>query len=306
MRITIRFRVYFTLMLAMFFWGLSFIWYKQAYPGFKPITVVLLRLAISSVLLFIFSLFLGRLQMPGLKDLKFFLLLALFEPFLYFMGESYGMQYVSSSLASILIATIPLISLFVSYYFYRERLTANNYFGVFLSFTGVLLVIYIEGKIGTAPWFGILLIMLAVLSTQGYTVLLKKLTERYNAISIICWQNLIGLVYFTPVFLVSESSDIVWSKYSLYDYIPVLNLAIFASTLSFLFFIEGIKTFGIAKTVVFTNLIPLVTVVFAVLLLSEPVPLLKAAGILLTIFGLYMSQSKVSLLKRMKGIWSRK
>jgi drug/metabolite transporter (DMT)-like permease len=286
-----RLRVYVALILAMFFWGLSFIWYKQAYPGFKPITVVLFRLIISFSFLIATALFLGRLQKPDRKDIKYFLSLSLFEPFLYFIGESVGMQYISSSLASIIIATIPLITPFVSYYFYREKLSVNNYMGIFISFIGVLVVIYIEGKLGSAPWYGILLMVLAVLSTQGYAVLLKRLTEKYNALTIICLQNLVGIVYFLPMFLIFEAHSFSWNSHSFSDYVPILNLAIFASTFAFLFFIEGIRSLGISKTVVFTNLIPLVTVSFAVILLSERVPLIKAGGILLTIFGLFMSQS---------------
>jgi drug/metabolite transporter (DMT)-like permease len=246
------------------------------------------------------------LQLPRFKELKYFILLAFFEPFLYFIGESYGMKYVSSSLASIIIATIPLITPFISYHFYREKLELRNYLGIVISFLGVILVIYVEGQIGSAPWFGILLMLLAVLSTQGYAILLKKLTERYNAISIICFQNLIGIVYFLPVFLVFENGSFSWASYSFYDYMPVLNLAIFASTLAFLFFIEGIKTLGISKTIVFTNLIPLVTVIFAVILLSESIPVLKAGGILLTIFGLFISQGKGFLRSVFSGRWLKR
>jgi drug/metabolite transporter (DMT)-like permease len=299
-------RVYLALVLAMLFWGLSFVWYKQAYPEFKPITVVLLRLIISSVLLLVTAILLRKLQLPRINELKYFFLMAFFEPFLYFIGESYGMKYVSSSLASILIATIPLITPFVSYYFYREKLTIRNYLGIIISFLGVILVIYVEGQIGSAPWFGIMLMILAVLSTQGYAILLKKLTEKYNAISIICFQNLIGIIFFLPVFLLFESGSVNWSSYRLIDYVPVLNLAVFASTLAFLFFIEGIKTLGISKTVVFTNLIPLVTVVFAVFMLSEAVPVLKAVGIILTILGLFMSQGKGFLKSVFSGRWLKR
>jgi drug/metabolite transporter (DMT)-like permease len=276
----------------MLFWGLSFIWYKQAYPGFKPITVVLLRLAISSFSLFTFSLLSGRLNRPEIADLKYFLLLSLFEPFLYFIGESFGMQYVSSTLASIIIATIPLITPFISFYFYREKLSVNNYLGILISFIGVITVIYVEGQLGSAPWVGILLMVLAVLSTQGYAVVLKKLTEKYSALTIISYQNLIGIVYFVPLFFIFEAKTFTWSSYKLFDYIPVLNLAIFASTFAFLFFIEGVRNLGIARTVVLTNLIPLVTVLFAVILLSERVPIMKMGGIALTILGLFLSQSK--------------
>jgi drug/metabolite transporter (DMT)-like permease len=113
-----HFIIYIYLSLAMFFWGLSFIWYKQAYPQFTPIAVVLLRLVISSILLVLVSGALKKIHLPKKSDIKYFFLLALFEPFLYFIGESFGMRYVSSTLASVIIAIIPQISPFVRFLFF--------------------------------------------------------------------------------------------------------------------------------------------------------------------------------------------
>jgi drug/metabolite transporter (DMT)-like permease len=217
-------------------------------------------------------------------------MLALFEPFLYFLGESYGMLFISSTLASIIIATIPLVTPFAGYYFYREKLTPNNYLGILISFLGVVLVVYIDGKTGNAPWFGISLLVMAVLSTMGYTVLLKRLLEKYNALSIVWFQNLIGGIYFVPLFLFTEARNIVWEKLTLKDFMPVLYLAVFASSLAFVLFIQGIKKLGITKSVVFTNFIPIVTAVFAITILQEKLPLLKITGIFITILGLVMSQ----------------
>lgn len=287
-----NFKVYVFLILAMIIWGLSFIWYKQAYLTFRPATVIVLRLFISSPLLLISAFLLRRLKWPAKKDLKYFLLLAFFEPFLYFVGESYGMLYVSSTLASILIATIPLITPLAGYFFFREHLKINNFFGMLLSFFGVILVVYVEGQWGKAQWSGILLVMLAVLSTVGYTSILKRISENYNALSILWFQNLIGGIYFTPLFLFTEFKNIAWNTLSFTDFIPVLYLSILASSLAFIFFIQSNRKLGMTQTVVFINFIPIVTAISAVFLLQEKLPWLKVIGILVTILGLFFSQVK--------------
>ena len=274
----------------MIIWGLSFIWYKQAYVAFRPATVIVLRLFISSPLLLLSAFLLRRLKWPDKKDIKYFLLLAFFEPFLYFIGESYGMLYVSSTLASILIATIPLITPFAGYFFFKERLKINNYFGMLLSFTGVVLVVYVEGKLGEAQGSGILLILIAVLSTVGYTSILKRISEKYNALSILWFQNLIGGIYFLPLFLFTEFKSITWDSLSFSDFMPILYLSIFASSLAFIFFIQGVRTLGMTQAVVFVNFIPIVTAVFAVYLLQERLPWLKIMGIMVTILGLFLTQ----------------
>ncbi|MBN1987533.1 MAG: EamA family transporter, partial [Prolixibacteraceae bacterium] len=53
---------------AAFFWSFSFIWFKIAYLGYQPITVVILRLAISAVLISVIAWGLKRLQKPSKKD----------------------------------------------------------------------------------------------------------------------------------------------------------------------------------------------------------------------------------------------
>ena len=296
-----NFKVYVALIISMIIWGLSFIWYKQAYISFLPATVIVFRLFISSPLLLLSAFMLRRLKWPDKKDIKYFLLLAFFEPFLYFVGESYGMLYVSSTLASILIATIPIITPLAGYFFFKERLKINNYFGMFLSFIGVVLVVYVEGRLGEAQWSGIFLILLAVFSTVGYTSILKKISEKYNALSILWLQNLIGGIYFLPLFLFTELKSIAWDTLSFNDFIPILYLAIFASSLAFLFFIQGNRKLGMTRAVVFVNFIPIVTAIFAVYILHEKLPWLKGIGILVTILGLFMSQkNRVYIFRKIK------
>ncbi len=298
------YKIYLMLIVAMIFWGMSFIWYKQAYPEFKPFTLIQFRLLFSIPLLLIFSLLVKKLKLPKKKDIKFFLLIALFEPFLYFLGESHGMKYVSATLASILIATIPLITPFFGYYFYREKLSSNNYSGIIISFIGVIIIVYVDGKLGNAPWFGILLIMLAVLSTQGYAVFLKKLLDDYNALTIVTFQNIIGAIYFIPIFLMVDLKDFIRTSYTWKDFMPVLYLSIFASTVSFILFVQGVKRLGLSKSFVFTNFIPVVTAVLAVPILNEKITFAKVIGIFVTVAGLFMSQaggfSKIRIYNRVR------
>src|SRR5665811_173266 len=111
---------------AAFFWSFSFIWFKIAYQGYNPITVVIFRLAISAVLITLIARGLKRLQKPSRKDFRLFVLMAFFEPFIYFLGESYGLKYVSSTVAAVIVGTIPLISPVAAWYFYREKIKWMN------------------------------------------------------------------------------------------------------------------------------------------------------------------------------------
>ena len=61
--------------LAMVFWSFSFIWYKQVFKYYDPVTVIVLRLVFAVPLLFILSLAAGKLQRISRKHFKWFVLL---------------------------------------------------------------------------------------------------------------------------------------------------------------------------------------------------------------------------------------
>ena len=289
--------VYIAVVFSMIFWSLSFIWYKDIYEFLNPITTVFLRLIISSILLIIISFLIGKLQLIKKSDLKIIFLLAFFEPFLYFIGEGLGMKYVSSTTGAVIISLIPLIMPFAAYYFFREKLSYLNIAGLILSFAGVLLVVLDPDLTFSASPIGIALLLLAVVSAVCYSVILMKVAVRYNVISIIAWQNTIGIFLFMPLFFIFDYQDFVKIDWSFEIFLPLLELAVFASSLAFLFFTYSIQKLGIAKASVFTNLIPALTALFAFLLNDDVMELKIIFGIAFVISGLFLSQRKIKTIR---------
>lgn len=285
------FITYFFLILAMIFWGLSFVWYKQALLYFKPVSLVFARLVISFPLLALSAILLKRLKPIRREDIPLFLLLAFLEPFLYFLGEAFGMQYVSSTVAAILIATIPLFTSITAYYTLNEKLTKSNYLGMIISFAGVLAVIFSDGMHVTATRKGILLIMVAVFSAMGYGFLIKRISGKYNSLTIVSVQNFVGSIYFLPLFLIFDLHDVLSTNWSFEKLKPMLFLSLFASTFAYVGFIQGIRKLGVSKATVFANFIPVFTAIFAFFILGETLTLAKLLGIVLVVAGLILTQS---------------
>ena len=125
----------------MIFWSFSFIWFKKANKTFHPITIVFIRLAISVILLTTFLVITKNFMKIRKKDRKLFLMLAVFEPFFYFLGESFGLTYVSATVCSVLISTIPVFATIGAWLIFKEKLKMINYAGIILSFIGVLVFI---------------------------------------------------------------------------------------------------------------------------------------------------------------------
>jgi drug/metabolite transporter (DMT)-like permease len=276
--------------LSMIFWSFSFVWIKIVYEAYGPLTTVLFRLLISSGLLLIFTLLSRKLQKLQKGDFKLFLLLAFFEPFLYFMGESYGLKYVSSTVASVIVATIPLFTPIVAWYFYQEKLSITNIFGLVITFLGVSLVVLDNSLNFTASPLGIALEFLAVLGAIGYASLLKGISHRYNTFTIITYQNLIGAVFFIPLWLVFEMKEFATITFNPEAFWAIIKLAIFASTFAFILFTYSVRNLGINKSNIFINIIPVFVAIIAYIILGDRLNFHQIVGIAIVISGLLLAQ----------------
>jgi drug/metabolite transporter (DMT)-like permease len=276
--------------LSMIFWSFSFVWIKIVYEAYGPLTTVLFRLLISSGLMLVFTLLSRKLQKIQPGDLKMFVLLAFFEPFLYFMGESYGLKYVSSTVASVIVATIPLFSPIAAWYFYKEKLSRTNLFGLVITFFGVSLVVLDTSFNFTASPLGVALEFFAVFGAIGYASVLKGISHRYNTFTIITYQNLIGAVFFLPFWLIFEMNDFTQVAFNAKAFWAIIKLAIFASTFAFILFTYSVRNMGINKSNTFINVIPICVAVFAYLILGDQLNFHQMIGIAIVISGLFLAQ----------------
>ena len=298
-----KFIVHLSGVIAMVFWGLSFIWSTQVFKYLNPTTTIFFRLIISSV-------FLGTILLvaktQSLKDsktqsrrvaefkknLKLFALAALFEPFLYFIFESYGLLNAAPVVSSAIIATIPLFTPIAAFFFLKERLTPWNIAGFIISFFGVIFMLVNKNLELTVSLKGVIFLFSAVMVAVAYSISLRKLTLLYKPLTITFVQNVIGMIYFIPMVFIMEKvtpSDIMGISHYI---IPLLSLGVFASSVSYTLWAFAFSKLGAAKANIYSNLIPVFTAIFSCLIIRESLNTQKILGILLVIGGLILSQLK--------------
>jgi drug/metabolite transporter (DMT)-like permease len=276
--------------LSMIFWSFSFVWIKIVYEAYGPLTTIFFRLLISSGLMLAFTILTRKLQKVATGDLKLFILMALFEPFLYFMGESYGLKYVSSTVASVIVATIPLFTPIVAWYYYKEKLSRTNLMGLLITFLGVSLVVLDTSFNFTASPLGVSLEFLAVLGAIGYASVLKGISHRYNTFTIITYQNLLGALLFLPFWLGFEYGDFTQVEFNPRAFGAIIKLAIFASTFAFILFTYSVRNLGINKSNIFINIIPVSVAIIAYIVLGDQLNFHQMIGIAIVISGLFLAQ----------------
>lgn len=284
--------IYGSIILAMLFWSFSFVWVKIVYLVYNPITTVFLRLCISSILLFIIGKGFKQIGPIKKEDRLGVLALAFFEPFLYFLGESFGLKYVSSTIGAVIISTIPLFSPVAAYYFHKEQLSKMNIIGIFVSIIGVAVIIFNKSFSLIVSPIGLACMFIAVGAAVGYSVVLKKLASKYNPITLITYQNSLGLLYFLPLFLILDWQHFIQAVPTPEVINSLVLLAVFASTLAFICFTYGLNYLGITKSNIFINAIPVFTAIFAYFVIDEVITLQKIIGMLIVISGIFFSQIK--------------
>jgi len=284
--------IYISVSLAVIFWGLSFIWTNSLLlQGFPVYTLVFFRMTIAAVILSLVSFIAGKVEKIKVSDYGWFLLLVLLEPFIYFIGETFGLKIINSpTLGSIIISTIPIFALIAGVFFYKERITLLNVFGITITLPGILMVVFEKGSIDISHYSGILLLFVAVFSAVGYSMVVKKLAHRYNSYTIVTYQHILGAIYFLPLFLYNDYRDFSLQSLTIDVIKPLMFLAVLCSCVAFILFINSIKELGIARANIFTTLVPVVSAFGAYLLGHEMMSFRKIIGIVIVVLGVIIAQ----------------
>lgn len=279
--------------LAIVLWGFSFVWTNDILQrDVAPFTFLFIRLFLAGAILYAGSKFARKLEKIERKDYIWVILMAFFEPFIYFIGETYGIKATNSAVISaVIIATIPVFTLFAERILYKVPLTAFKIFGTAITIPGIIMVIMKDGEQASAEnLYGILLLFLAVAGSIGYSSVVKKLSGRYNTITITTYQFVVGSMFFFPLFLMYGLDGLNSTFFSKEVIVPLLELTVLCSCLSFACWVAAIKRLGMARTSIFSALIPAVSAVGAAMLGQETVTPMTFAGIGVVIAGVIIAQ----------------
>ena len=279
--------------LAVVLWGLSFVWTNDILNhNVPPFTFLFVRLACAGALLYIYARLSGRLQKVEKKDYKYMFLMAFFEPFIYFIGETYGMKFTGSAvLAAVIIATIPITCLVAEKIIYKVPYTALKIIGTALTIPGIVMVVMKDdSQTSVDHFYGIALLFLAVAGATGYAAVVKKLSGKYNSTTITTFQFVIGALLFFPLFLGYGLDGLNSTFFSWDVLVPLLSLAILCSCVAFLCWVNAIAKLGMMKANIFTALIPAISAVGAAAMGQESITVVGAAGMAVVIAGVIIAQ----------------
>ncbi len=276
------------LLCTVFFWGSSFPATKLVLLSFTPIAYVFLRFTGATVLFAL--LMIGKFRrLPVRTHLKL-VLIALFEPTLYFIFEGVGMQYTSASSASLIIAAVPGVVGLMAGLFLKEHLNMKQWAGIALSICGVILLIGFDDNptYAESALLGNSLIFLAVLSTALYMILARHISTSVTVTELTFYQISYGTILLLPLFFV-RGYRVEWSELQVESIGALLFLIIGATLIAFLSYNWAISKIHVSRAAVFLNGIPLVSVGVSALLLGERLGGIQVIGGLIVIAGITLT-----------------
>lgn len=279
--------------LTAIIWGVSFIFTKDVLNHTYPSQVIGLRFASAVITLAILkALGVISIDLKG-KGWKALIPLSLFQPGLYFLGETWGVKWTTASEAGMIIALVPVVSTVMAGVFLKERVNFLQYLCILTSIAGVFIIVSTQGELrfGEHLW-GIMALFLAVIAQAVYSILSKKQSQRFTSVEITYIMMWSGMILFNTLGIVQSlyigDLDIYLSPLRLPGVtIGILYLGVISSVFAFFMFNYALAHLKISQTTTMLNLVPVVAVFGGVVVQGDPFGWLQAVGIALILLGVW-------------------
>ena len=275
---------YIPILLAVLFWGTSFVATKTALLEIKPVTVIILRLILATTLLTIIALYTKRNFSINLKSHGWILILAMIATFHLWIQVT-GLQYTTASNTGWIIGTAPIFMAILGLIFFKEKVTFLQMTGILIAMFGLLLLIG-KGNILNIDLIknkGDLLVLGSAFTWGVYSMVNKKISLSYSPLMTILYLFLMMAIIIIP-FNLNQETILSVIHLSTIGWLMILFLGLFCSGISYVIWAQALRDMESAKVGAFLYLEPLITVVAAWYFLKEEITLLMIiSGLLITI-----------------------
>ena len=288
-------QIYLKLIGSALLWGGTWVAGRVLGLSMGPFSAAFLRFALASAfLVFLTARLEGGIPRLTRDNLPWLLLLAATGIFGYNALFFAGLRTVTASRASLIVAAIPAVVALCSGLLFKERFGAAKIAGIVLSFSGVGLIVsggspsalLAKGLSG-----GDLCIFGCVATWTAYTLAGKKAMERVAPYGAVAWSCILGAAMLLPPALacglirdVAAAGTVAWGC--------LLFFGILATGFGFSWYYEGVRAIGPTKAGVFLNLVPVTAVFLGWLILGEPLAPSLAAGGVLVLSGVWLTNRR--------------
>ena len=287
-------------LITILIWGTTFISTKLLLVDFTPIEILFFRFLLGLLVLII--VYPKRLKLKDRKQELTFAAAGLCGICLYYLLENIALTYTMASNVGVIISIAPFFTAVLSHIFMKteEKLKIQFFIGFFAAMAGICLISFNDSKLELNP-IGDILAVAAALIWSLYSLLTRKISSYgYNTVQTTRRIFTYGIVFMLPFLFVFDFNldiqKVVKPEYAL----NLSYLGIGASALCFVTWNYAVKMLGAVKTSVYIYMVPVITVATSVIVLREKITWVSAIGTILTLIGLFLSESRLKIKKRGK------
>lgn len=183
---------------TILFWSLAYVLTRLALQTFSAFSLGFLRYAVASCAMLVFA-FATKMKRPRPADLPWLLLSGAAGFFLYMIAYNQGQAMVTASTASIVIATVPVITALFASVLYREKLRGFQWAAMAVELAGVVVLTVLHGALSVNT--GLVWLFIAALALSAYNLLQRRLTKTYTSFQVSAYGIFFGtllLTFFAP------------------------------------------------------------------------------------------------------------
>jgi len=268
-------------------WGIPYLFIKVAVDedtGYAPAIVVFGRVLIGAAILIPLAIR-DRSIFDAFRGIKYVAFYALLEMVIPWILIGTAEQKISSGLAGLLIASVPIWSNLITYFQGdKDALKANRIVGIGIGFLGVVLIVGIETFTGSSDPLSILMVIIAAIAYSYAIIMIRSKLPDVSGIAINGVAMALTAIFYLP-FTIALWPDHTVSPEATYS---VIALGILSTGLAFAIFFALIADIGPTRASLVTYWNTAIAVLLGVIILSEPLTVGLGIGLPLVMLGSWL------------------
>jgi drug/metabolite transporter (DMT)-like permease len=285
-------RMHLLMLLATFCWAANIVAGKEALRGLDPLALAQLRVIVAALLFALVFIVWQKESMPRLTGRGWLDLLAVaacgvtFNQ-LFFIG---GLARSSATHTGMVVAVIPVMVLVLSCALRMEPLTLLKFVGMLVSFAGVaILTTSKAGRGNGGYWKGDLILLAGSVVFALFTIIVKRLGNRYQPLTLNTVAFALGSVLMLP-FGLRSALHVNWKLVTFSVWWGLAFMAVFGSVVAYLAFAVALTELTASRVAAFGYLQPMLATALSIWLLGERITTAFVISGILILAGVYLAE----------------
>jgi drug/metabolite transporter (DMT)-like permease len=278
-----------SLLAANIIYGVNYSIAKAVMPDhIKPLALVSFRSVLTAGLFWITSLFLPK-EPVNRKDLLFLFGCSFFGVVINQILFLAGLNLTSPINSSIIQSTNPIFAFVFAALILNERITFLKGSGLAIGLSGVLLLILQNGTpdLASSTFLGDVFTLVNTISWAFYTVIIKRMLEKYHPVTVMKWTFFFGMLTTIPAGY-NQWSTMDWSSIPLNAWLGIGFVVVFATYLGYLLISFGLRRLSPTIVSTYTYTQPIIAAYIASMIGQDHIDLVMVVSALLIFAGVFV------------------